>query len=48
MKICDISGKWEYMTDESCTLGINDFRAEGTFSLPGTTCTNGIGKRRDY
>ncbi len=47
MDILDLAGTWEYMTDKDGVLDVSDFFAEGLFSLPGTTCENGIGKKQE-
>ena len=41
MKIIDISGAWEYRTDDSVAW-------RGGFMLPGSTCENGVGKKQEY
>ena len=52
MNIMDLSGAWLYKTDDN-DCGISDEyykeRFElGGFMLPGSTCSNGIGKKQEY
>lgn len=52
MKIIDISGTWKYRTDEK-DLGIVDGYYSkpintGDFIIPGSACSNGIGKKQEY
>lgn len=52
MKIIDISGTWKYRTDEN-DLGIVDGYYSkpintGDFIIPGSACSNGIGKKQEY
>lgn len=52
MKTIDISGKWSYRTDEN-DIGIaNEYYSKpieaGDFIIPGSACSNGIGKKQEY
>ncbi len=48
MQVLDLCGRWEYMTDPDGSLTAADFCPMGEFSLPGSTCENGIGKKQEY
>lgn len=52
MKTIDLSGSWKYKTDEN-DVGMaegyyNMPFADGGFILPGSTCSNKIGKKQEY
>lgn len=52
MKIIDISGKWSYRTDENDLGIVEKYYSkpinDGDFIIPGSSCSNGIGKKQEY
>lgn len=52
MKVIDLKGVWKYKTDEDdCGVGREYYKSmvvDGDFNVPGTTCSNMIGRKQEY